>query len=180
MCAVSASFGLGLVIMALEITRKRATDPQVDVLIEQARNVLTELGAYADEDVRAFDAYMIAHELPQGSEEERRARAEALRQSADVATEVPLSAARHAVRALELAAEAVERTSLHVISDVLAGSELLQAAVQGLFATLAMNLKAADVAVREHAISQRRELDVQAADALTHVRERARARSDVV
>ena len=179
-CAVSASLGLGLVIMALEITHKRAHDAALDELIARARCVLAELGEAADEDVRAFDSYMLAHDLPDASEDDKRTRAKALRHSADVATEVPLSGARRAVRALELAVDAAQRTSLHVISDVLAGSELLHAATEGLFATLAMNLKAADDHVRQRAITERQALRARAADALTQVRAKVHERSDAV
>lgn len=176
-CAVSASLGLGLVIMALEITQKRAHEPQLEELIGGGRTLLDDLGLAADEDARVFDEYMRAHELPQRTEAESSCRAEALRRAATEASEVPIRAADCAVRALELACAAAERASTHVISDVVAGAELLQAAMLGLFATLAMNLKAVDPAVRARILHTRDGLTRRGEDALAQVRSTSQQRA---
>jgi formiminotetrahydrofolate cyclodeaminase len=173
-CAVSASLGLGLVIMALEITQKRAHDPSLDVILGEARRILDKLAESADDDVRAFDAYMLAVKLPQATEEQQHTRAEALQRAADVATQVPLAAANRAVCALELARGAAEAARSHVLSDVLAGAELLGAAVHGLLATLAMNLKSVDDTVRERTVVERDALSVRAQQALVQIRTKVR------
>jgi glutamate formiminotransferase/formiminotetrahydrofolate cyclodeaminase len=120
---------------------------------------------------------MRASKLPQSNDEEKQVRAQALKHAAGLATEVPLSAGRHAVRALELATHAAEDAGMHVISDVLAGSELLYAAIHGLFATLAMNLNSVDDAVRERAITERNVLIVGAQEALMRVRAKVHERT---
>ncbi|HEX5658318.1 MAG TPA: cyclodeaminase/cyclohydrolase family protein [Polyangiales bacterium] len=160
-CAVTASLGLGLVIMALEITHKRTPQPA----LQGARSLLAELSACADEDVRAFDAYLRAHRMPEGEQRERE-----LRHAARLATEVPLTAARQVVTALELAA--IVQASAHVHSDVIAGAELLHASLHGLFATLAMNLDALELELREQAIAARAQLSTRAAAALSRIRAR--------
>src|SRR4051812_21894107 len=74
---VSATFGLGLVIMALEITAKKPEaggESALEELIEESRELLDELSAHADEDVTVFQAYMAAFRLPKATEEEKTAR----------------------------------------------------------------------------------------------------------
>jgi formiminotetrahydrofolate cyclodeaminase len=94
---VSATLGLGLVIMALEISsrRKDAVRPE-DALgvIETARTLMGALSGDADEDIRAFRAYMAALKLPKLSDDERARRKEALQAASHRATKAPLLAAR--------------------------------------------------------------------------------------
>jgi formiminotetrahydrofolate cyclodeaminase len=113
---------------------------------------------------------MRAHGLPQRSDEEAAHRAEALQRAATAASEIPMTGADCAVRALELAQAAAERASTHVISDVIAGAELLHAATLGLFATLGMNLKAVDLVVRTRLVAGREALTQRAEGALAQIR----------
>jgi len=175
-CSVSASFGLGLVVMALEITKRRCTSELAQPLtssIARARALLLELATSAEADVQAFARYVAAQKLPHADERARALRDEALRASAHEATEVPLAAARQTLAGLELAAEAALLSSLHVISDVLAGAELLHAAVAGLVATLTMNLRAdSDLARVQSYQQQRDEISRHAARVIVLVRAR--------
>jgi methenyltetrahydrofolate cyclohydrolase len=146
-CSVCGSLGLGLVLMALEITRRRSdasSAAELDVVIASARSVLPTVSAAADRDVRAFDSYMAAHRMPKRNEHEREARSQALRTASHAAAAAPLSAARAALSALAIAEQAVELTSAHVLSDVVAGAELLHAAILGLLTTMTMNLRPDD------------------------------------
>src|SRR6516164_2939024 len=103
---VSAAFGLGLVVMALEIThKKQEPGPEADEvagLLAKARALLARLAEHADEDVRVFDAYMSALRLPKQTDEEKAARKTAMQQALVNATRAPLAAARDAVTAMEL------------------------------------------------------------------------------
>lgn len=127
--AVAATLGLGLVIMALEISarRKDALLPEETTsLIAEARTLMGGLGGDADGDIRAFRAYMAALKLPKQSDDEKARRKEALRAATHRATEAPLLAARHIVEALRLATPALPLAHPHVASDVGAGAGLLE------------------------------------------------------
>jgi len=140
---VSATLGLGLVIMALEISAKRkdAVEPEkTRALIGEARALMAELGGDADRDVAAFQDYMAAARLPKLSDEEKQKRREALDAATRRATEAPLLAARHIVEALRLAECAAPLAHLHVVSDVGAGTGLLEGALKAILFNVDVNL----------------------------------------
>src|SRR5438477_76661 len=98
-CAINASMALALLIKVLEITRKRKNfagdTAQVERLIEYARRESDLLARLADDDVAAFNRYMdcVRSKEPRGH---------AMRE----AIEVPMEAARSAVRGLVVCREA--------------------------------------------------------------------------
>jgi len=140
---VCGTLGMGLVIMALEISvkRKDAVEPErTKGLIEKGRGVMKELRGDADADVRAFRAYMAALKLPKETEEEKQARREAMEGASRGATEAPLLAARHMVEGLRLADAAVSLTHAHVLSDVGAGAGLMEGALKAVLFNVDVNL----------------------------------------
>ena len=81
---VGAALGLGLVIMALEITQRKpepGTETEVADLLARARKLLDALSRHADEDVAVFRAYMSALKLPKQTDAEKAAQAVAARGS---------------------------------------------------------------------------------------------------
>jgi formiminotetrahydrofolate cyclodeaminase/5,10-methylene-tetrahydrofolate dehydrogenase/methenyl tetrahydrofolate cyclohydrolase len=140
---VSATLGLGLVIMALEISLKRkdAVHPmEMEALIENGRRQLADLRGDADEDILAFRAYMAALKLPKQTAEEKATRAATIQAATGQATESPLRAARHMVEALHLAENAAPLVHRHVISDVGAGAGLLEGALKAVLLNVDINL----------------------------------------
>jgi len=140
---VCATFGLGLVIMALEISVKRKDAQRIEethVLIAQARELMARLAADVDEDVRAFRAYMAAMKLPKATDEERALRKQAMQQATRAATQAPLTAGRHIVEALRMAERAVPLSHLHVVSDVGAGAGLLEGSLTAVLFNVDINL----------------------------------------
>jgi formiminotetrahydrofolate cyclodeaminase len=163
--AVCATLGLGLVIMALEISAKRkdaARPEDAKALIEEARGLMEKIGADADEDVRAFRAYMAALKLPKQSDEEKERRKEALQAASRRATQAPLLAARHMVEAVRLAGKAAPLTHLHVMSDVGAGAGLLEGALKAVLFNVDVNLPSlADAGLRAAWAGERETLAAQ-------------------
>lgn len=140
---VCATLGLGLVIMAAEITHPKAQGVEaerISDLLARARPLLDRLSGHADRDVVVFRDYMQALGLPKQTPEEKAARAAAMRRAAVAATEAPLAAARDALAALDLAREAAALAHKHVISDVAAGADLLGGSVGGILRNVDINL----------------------------------------
>jgi len=158
-CATCASFGLGLVVMALEITKKHRTEPAerapIDAALARARPLLAQLGDAADGDVRAFQRYMDALKRlrSEATPEAERARTEA----SVAAIESPLTIAGAAVHALEVARDATGLSTVHLLSDVCAGAELLCAAAVGVLQTVEMNLRGLDDEAASAAYRARRD-----------------------
>jgi formiminotetrahydrofolate cyclodeaminase len=170
---VSATLGLGLVIMALEISAKRkdAREPEkTAALIGEARAIMAELSADADRDVLAFQDYMAAARLPKFSDEEKRTRRAALDAAARRATEAPLLAARHIVDGLRLAGLAAPFSHLHVVSDVGAGAGLLDGALKAILFNVDVNLPSlSDPALQAACAQQRTGLASEGAEFATRV-----------
>lgn len=173
--AVCGSFGLGLVVMALEISRPRAAPGAEggnveasagegpDALLERARTLEQRIETHADRDVRVFEEYMRALKLPRATDEEREARAQAMAVAARVAAEAPIAAGRDLLAALELGLQACPLVKRSVASDVLGGADLLLGALSALLRNVDINLSAlSDQSVREALRSDRHGLQTRA------------------
>jgi len=146
---VSASLGLGLVLMALRVSARRAEDTGAfDALILKGDRLLDEISRHADADVDVFEAYMAAMRMPKESEEDKTARRDAMRQAAIAATEVPLNGAQSALEGLDLARQAVDVCDRTIVSDVGAGAALLAGAIEAVLLNVDINLGSIKEAAR--------------------------------
>jgi formiminotetrahydrofolate cyclodeaminase len=126
--AVTASLALGLLAKVLAIAGKRK---DLGALLEAALAESACLARLADEDIQAFNEYM-----------------ECKRQGRDLtvavrkAIEVPMEAARSAVRGLELCVSAAGVVQGLTLADVGGAAALLSAAVQAMLLSVDFNVRA--------------------------------------
>lgn len=162
---VSATLGLGLVVMALRITANKAADRSfLDTLILSGERLIAELSAHAEADIAVFDAYMAALKLPKATEEEKAARREALRQATVAATEVPLNAAQTALEGIDLANQAATLAATQIVSDVGAGAATLRGAVEAVLYAVDVNLRGLDDAAGRQVYADSRDRLLAAAE----------------
>jgi formiminotetrahydrofolate cyclodeaminase len=168
--AVVAAEGLALVLMALEIAKRRKeVHPEAHGILERGKALLEPLSACADEDVAAFEKYMAATRLPKDTSEEQAARTSALAAASSTALEAPLRAAEQIVSALEVARDAVRVVHAGIVSDVGAGAALLHAALTATLYNVDINLKGiTDRAHHSEAAKARQDLQ-RHADELAYV-----------
>lgn len=162
---VCGSFGLGLVLMALEISRPAQGEPSAELvqLLERGAALDAELQRHADRDVEVFGAYMQALKLPRSTGAEQAARALALSVAAQAAAEAPLAAGRDLLAALQLAARAGASVKPSLKSDVLGGADLLLGAVSALLRNVDINLPSVkDGKVVERLTNERRRQQTEA------------------
>jgi formiminotetrahydrofolate cyclodeaminase len=142
--AVTATLGVGLVVMGLEVT-SRGAEPKtlatLDPLLSSGRELLERQSAYADRDLVVFDEYMRARSLPQGSEAEKAARRERLQRALASATEVPLAAGHDIAAAIELSRQVVAICKPQVFGDVAAGADLLAGSLTAVLRSVDANLR---------------------------------------
>lgn len=142
---VSATLGLGLVVMALRVTANKSADRAfLDTLILSGERLLRDLSDHADADVAVFDCYMAALKLPKATEAETAARRAALQEATVAATEIPLNAAQTALEAIDLAAQAAPLAATRIVSDVGAGAAMLRGAVEAVLYAVDVNLRGLD------------------------------------
>lgn len=154
---MSAAFGLGLVLMALEVSAKKQT-PSAEAAaaaLEEGRASLTEISQFVDRDVAVFQAYMSALRLPKATEAEQVARDNARAAASLDAARTPLLAAEACLRALHFAKASAPNVHKNVWSDLLAGADLLMGAIKAVLRTVDINLPALKDAATRQAISER-------------------------
>jgi len=138
--AVTGSLAAGLVVMAAEISRASADSEPLAALVADGRRLVAELAAHADADVAAFEGYMAALGLPRASDAEKAARKQAMARAAVAASEAPLAAAATMAEVLALAARAEPLVKPSVLSDVLAGADLIRGALPAALRNVDVNL----------------------------------------
>ncbi|WP_072313367.1 cyclodeaminase/cyclohydrolase family protein [Agrococcus sp. Marseille-P2731] len=142
--AVCGAFGIGLVLMGLAVTGDAPAR-----LRERGEALLARATAAADRDVAAFSALLEARGLRAEEEGERRARDAAVADATRSAIEGPLELASVLREALELAAEAQPHVGRELVSDVLAGADLIAGAGRAALRAAALNLDALDALGRD-------------------------------
>ena len=116
---------------------------------DQGQVVMNKLLTLVDEDTAAFDRIMAAIGMPKGSEEEKKARAEALEAATLYATEVPLKTMKTALEVFPIVRAMAEEGNPNSVSDAGVGALAARSAVLG--AQLNVRINAAGLADREAA-----------------------------
>lgn len=133
--AVAGAQGAALVAMAARVAQRRAEQEEAASRLEQMAHTADELArrlsSLAGEDAEAYHQVMRAYRLPRASEREKEVRSEAVRQALARAAEVPFSAARTAVSALELLVDLLPAVPASLLPDVGVAGWLLRACVEG-------------------------------------------------
>ena len=133
---------------------------------DRGQEVMRSLLALVDEDTAAFNRIMAALGMPKGSDEEKKARADALEAATLYATEVPLKTMRESVRSYELLKAMASEGNPNSVSDAGVGALAATAAVRG--AHLNVRINAAGLSDREAAerlCAQAQEIEAGAAAA---------------
>lgn len=116
---------------------------------DKGQTMLAKLVALVDEDTAAFNRIMAALGMPKGSEEEKKARAEALEAATLYATEVPLKTMKAALEVFPLLSAMASDGNPNSVSDAGVGALAARSAVLG--AQLNVRINAAGLADREAA-----------------------------
>lgn len=133
---------------------------------DKGQDVMRSLLALVDEDTAAFNRIMAALGMPKGSDEEKKARADALEAATLYATEVPLKTMMESVRSYELLRAMASEGNPNSVSDAGVGALAATAAVRG--AHLNVRINAAGLSDREAAArlcAQAQEIETEAAAA---------------
>ena len=152
--ALAGALAAGLAAMVGRLTagkRKYAdVSEEMRVLIVQAEELRASLTARIDEDTAAFNAVMAAYKLPKGSDEEKAARSAAIQTAMAGAAEVPLSTARDALAAMELALVVALKGNVNAVTDAGTAAWMAMAAIQG----AALNVRINATSVKDAELSQ--------------------------
>ncbi|MCD6418630.1 glutamate formimidoyltransferase [bacterium] len=142
--ALSGALGAALTSMVANLTTDKAqTKEEFATFVEiaqKAQTIKEKLCAAVDEDTQAFNDYLEAMRLPKKTEEERRARDEAIQRGLKNAVKVPLNTAKLSFDALELAAKIAEIGNRASVSDAGVGAQTAFSGIVGGTLNVLINL----------------------------------------
>ncbi|MCE1227997.1 MAG: glutamate formimidoyltransferase [Firmicutes bacterium] len=141
--ALAGALGASLSSMVANLTKPKNEDQAAKLLAaaEKAHRVREALVLAVDDDTNAFNAYMDARRLPQGTEAEKVAREAAMLEGLKIAVNVPFATAKLSFEAMEAAAVAIEHGNPASITDGMVGVQMAFAGVRGGIWNILINLK---------------------------------------
>jgi glutamate formiminotransferase/formiminotetrahydrofolate cyclodeaminase len=174
--AYAGAMGAGLVSMVagLTIGRKKyaAVETQMQAVRVESEALRAALSAAVAEDAAAFEAVMAAFRLPKDTPAQEKLRADEIQQATLQAARVPLQAAKHAVRVIELAAQVVELGNLNAISDGASGAAMARAALSAAGTNVRININSLpDKTAGDELLAALKELETRAAQFEAQIRE---------
>jgi len=144
--ALAGAMGAALVQMTANLTigrpRLLEVEPQARDIEARAGALRGRLAALGDADAQAFEQVSAAYQLPREDEAQKQARSEAIQASLHGAAAVPLSTAQLCAEVLRVAEAAAPVLNSQVISDVLVGALLAQAALESAALNVEVNVSA--------------------------------------
>jgi glutamate formiminotransferase/formiminotetrahydrofolate cyclodeaminase len=159
--ALTGALAAALTTMVARLTlgRKKYETVQVEMetLVAESERLRAALATRVIQDAEAYDQVVAAYRLLKATDEERNTRWEAIQQALAHAAEVPLSTARDAMAALELARTAARLGNANTLTDAGTAAHVARAAFEG--AALNVRVNADQVVDREQAAAWLAELE---------------------
>jgi glutamate formiminotransferase/formiminotetrahydrofolate cyclodeaminase len=141
--ALAGSLGAALASMVANLTKQKNAEHGAKLLAaaEQAHRAKDALVLAVDDDTNAFNAYMDARRLPQGTAEERAVREAAMLEGLKIAVNVPFQTAALSFEAMKASATVIEHGNPASITDGMVGVQMGFAGVRGGIWNVLINLK---------------------------------------
>ncbi|MGV8025378.1 MAG: glutamate formimidoyltransferase [Anaerolineaceae bacterium] len=146
--AWTAAEAAALVVMVARLTvgksKYKDVEPLMYSLIEKAEELRARLQLAVDEDAAAFQKVMAAFKLPKDTEEQTKARKDAIQNATLEAARVPLGTAKMALEVMRLAEATCTSGNLNAITDAASAAQLAAASLTGAAANVSINLNGLD------------------------------------
>ena len=147
--ALAGSLGAALTSMVGNLTfGKKAYEEldeeikvEMDKNFKEVQNSIKRLKEIVDEDTKAFDKVMEAFKMPKETEEEKKARTEAIQAGYKKALEVPLECAEECYKVLKLQNVFAHYGNANAITDIGVGALLAVTGLEGAILNVKINLK---------------------------------------
>ncbi len=123
---------LGSMVANLTIGKEKfaAQEEEVKALLAETEALRAELLTLVDADAEVFNSFMACYKLPKATNEEKAARAEAIRSAAKQAAGVPLAIARASAKVVALAERLAVVGNPGVVTDAACSGLLARAALR--------------------------------------------------
>jgi glutamate formiminotransferase/formiminotetrahydrofolate cyclodeaminase len=142
--ALAGSLGAALAAMVANLTVGKAGYESAwessSRLAERAQELKAALLRAVDDDTKAFDDVLAAMRMPKATDEDKRAREQAIADAYEKATAVPLATARLCLRAIELAEQTASSGNRNSASDAGVGALVAKAGLEAAILNVRINL----------------------------------------
>ncbi len=142
--AIAGAMGTSLLVMVAGLGKSKNNTDDERAALASARAAIEPITAtlldLADADAASFDAVMAAYRSPKATDEEKRARTQAIQAALRGATEIPLETLRACADALAHARAVADYGNRSAESDAGVAIGLLRAAANGAAANVRTNL----------------------------------------
>ncbi|MHB1007033.1 MAG: cyclodeaminase/cyclohydrolase family protein [Chloroflexota bacterium] len=142
--ALCGATGAALVSMVCNLTigreKYREVEAELRQILDRAERLRSQLLGKIDEDINAYRALSTAMKLPRASDEDRRARTQAVQTALVSATTVPLEIARLCREVMSLCAPATEKGNVNAVSDAGVGALAAEAGLRSAALNVQINL----------------------------------------
>ncbi|MBL8919527.1 MAG: glutamate formimidoyltransferase [Myxococcaceae bacterium] len=143
--ALAGSLGAALASMVATLTHGKegteARDAELARVAAASQRVKDGLLALVDEDTNAFNGFMEARRLPQGTAEEKALRKQKMQEGLKAAIDVPWRTAELSFEALQLAKDVSVVGNPNSLTDAAVGAQMAFAGVRGALWNVVINLK---------------------------------------
>lgn len=143
--ALAGSLGAALASMVATLTHGKegteARDAQLARIAAGAQRVKDSLSTLIDEDTNAFNAFMEARRLPQGTPEEKALRKQKMQEGLKIAIDVPWRTAELSFEAMQLSNDVAAVGNPNSLSDAAVGVQMGFVGVRGGLWNVAINLR---------------------------------------
>jgi len=143
--ALAGALGAGLASMVGNLAQGRTRTAEAEAAVlqaaEQGQRLKDQLILAVDEDTNAFNSYMDARRLPQGTPAEKAAREQAMQQGLKLAVDVPWGTAAACFEVMKAADLAMRAGNPASITDAMVGVQMGFAGVRGGIWNVLINLK---------------------------------------
>ncbi len=143
--ALAGSLGAALASMVATLTHGKegteAKDAQLARIAAGAQRVKDSLSMLIDEDTNAFNAFMEARRLPQGTPEEKALRKQKMQEGLKIAIDVPWRTAELSFEAMQLSNDVAAVGNPNSLSDAAVGVQMGFVGVRGGLWNVAINLR---------------------------------------
>ncbi len=143
--ALSGSQAAALLSMVINFTVGRpkyaAVESEMQDYLQHAEGLRHELFELINEDAEAFEAVAACYSMPRSTDEEKKARTDALQQAMRLATEVPYRTAERCLVLLQMAKPVAEKGNAGVVSDAATAAHLAFGALLSALVNVHINLK---------------------------------------
>ncbi len=146
--ALAGALAAGLASMVANLSHAKKgyeeRQPALERIAVRGQELKDRLLAAVDADTAAFDAYLAAMRMPQGSEDEKSARKRALAEATVGTIEIPMITLEACAEIVELCIQVSQIGMAQSLSDAGTGAEMARAAASGAYQNVCINLPGLD------------------------------------